>query len=42
MRGWSMQIFLINSDGQDVDAGIFSKVTWFLHESFGNRAKQGS
>jgi hypothetical protein len=41
MRKWSIQIHMLNENGEDVPANIFSKVTYLLHASFGERAKQG-
>jgi transcription initiation factor IIF auxiliary subunit len=41
MRKWNITIFLVNDKGQDVAADIFEKVTYELHPSFENRAKQG-
>jgi transcription initiation factor IIF auxiliary subunit len=31
---------MLNEAGEEVPASIFSKVTYKLHESFGDRAKQ--
>jgi len=39
-RRWNIQIVMLNEDGHEVPATIFSKVTYKLHESFGDRAKQ--
>lgn len=37
-----MRIALLHADTkQEIDADIFESVTYFLHESFGDRAKQG-
>ena len=37
-----MKVVLINQDTkQDVEADVFDQVTYFLHESFGAKAKQG-
>lgn len=40
MRQWSIEIYLVNDEGQDVPATIFEKVTYELHPSFEKRAKQ--
>ncbi|KKY27931.1 putative transcription initiation factor subunit [Phaeomoniella chlamydospora] len=39
LRKWSIQIFLVNQDGDEVSAP-FDKVIYNLHPSFGSRAKQ--
>lgn len=37
-----MKIVLLHADTkQEVDADVFETVTYFLHESFGEKAKQG-
>lgn len=37
-----MQIVILHADTkQEVDADVFETVTYFLHESFGEKAKQG-
>ncbi|KAF2720399.1 SAS complex, SAS5 subunit/transcription initiation factor IID, subunit 14 [Polychaeton citri CBS 116435] len=40
MREWSINVFLVNAEGDDVPANCFEKVEYRLHESFGNRATQ--
>ncbi len=42
LRKWNISIVLLNDKGEEVPADIFSKVTYKLHESFGDRAKQGA
>ena len=41
MREWSIKIFIVGPDGEELPANCFDKVTYKLHESFGPRAKQG-
>lgn len=41
MREWSIRVFIIGQDGEELPATCFDKVTYKLHESFGPRAKQG-
>ncbi|KAK5122076.1 hypothetical protein LTR85_004322 [Meristemomyces frigidus] len=40
MRSWSISIYLVGPDGDDMPATCFEKATYLLHESFGKRAKQ--
>ena len=41
LRHWSIKIMLVNAETKtDVPADIFSNVTYNLHESFGDKAKQ--
>lgn len=40
MRKWDISIFLLNADGDPVQANCYEKATYFLHESFGKRAEQ--
>lgn len=42
MRQWSIQISLLNHDGEEVPATIFEKATYKLHPSFDKRATQGT
>lgn len=41
MREWSIKVFIVGADGEELPATCFDKVTYKLHESFGPRAKQG-
>lgn len=36
MKLWSIEIFILDEAGKEVDANIFSKVTYNLHPSFAN------
>ncbi|GMM36899.1 TATA-binding protein-associated factor [Saccharomycopsis crataegensis] len=36
MRGWSIEISMLNSKGKEVTANIFDKVTYHLHPTFVN------
>ena len=40
MRQWSVSVYLVGPDGDNVPATCFEKATYHLHESFGKRAKQ--
>ncbi|KAK4539950.1 hypothetical protein LTR36_009920 [Oleoguttula mirabilis] len=40
MRAWSISIYLVGPDGDDMPATCFDRATYLLHESFGKRAKQ--
>lgn len=40
MREWSIKIIMLNEHGEEIPASVYSKVTYHLHESFGNRAIQ--
>ncbi|KAL2438627.1 Transcription initiation factor TFIID subunit 14 [Exophiala dermatitidis] len=41
LRHWSMKIVLLHADTkQEIDADVFESVTYLLHESFGDKAKQ--
>lgn len=42
MRKWSIKIYLLNEKGEEVPANILDRVTYHLHPSFGDRAKQGT
>lgn len=42
MRGWSISIWLVGPDGEEVLADCFEKATYLLHESFGKRARQST
>lgn len=41
MRKWSIKIFLLDEHGDETAANIFSSAEYLLHESFGDRARQG-
>jgi len=41
MRQWSVAIYILGPDSEELPATCFDKVTYKLHESFGTRAKQG-
>jgi transcription initiation factor IIF auxiliary subunit len=36
MKLWSIEIFLLDEAGNQIEANIFSKVTYNLHPSFAN------
>ncbi|TGZ80560.1 SAS complex, SAS5 subunit/transcription initiation factor IID, subunit 14 [Ascodesmis nigricans] len=36
MREWSIRIYLIGPNGEDLPANVFDKVTYELHPTFGN------
>ncbi|KAK4554380.1 transcription factor TFIIF complex subunit Tfg3 [Recurvomyces mirabilis] len=40
MRGWTISIFLVGPDGEDMPANCFERATYHLHESFGKRQRQ--
>jgi transcription initiation factor IIF auxiliary subunit len=40
LRSWSIQIWMLNDQGEQVPANIFDKVVYRLHPSFGDRATQ--
>jgi transcription initiation factor IIF auxiliary subunit len=40
MRQWSISIYLVGPDGDNLPATCFEKAIYHLHESFGKRAKQ--
>jgi transcription initiation factor TFIID/TFIIF subunit len=41
MRGWSISIYLVGPNGDDMPANCFEKAVYVLHESFGpKRARQ--
>lgn len=42
LRQWSIQISLLNHDGDELPASIFEKATYKLHPSFDKRATQGT
>ncbi len=42
MRAWSIEIYLLNENGEEVPATVFDKVTYKLHPSFEKRATQGT
>ncbi len=42
MRHWSIKVVGVHAETkQDVEADMFDKVTYILHPSFNDRAKQG-
>jgi transcription initiation factor IIF auxiliary subunit len=40
LRRWSIEIFMLNDQGEEIPASLFDRVTYTLHPSFGNRAMQ--
>lgn len=40
MRSWSISIYLVGQDGEDMPANCFEKATYFLHPSFEKRQRQ--
>ncbi|TKA62236.1 hypothetical protein B0A55_11698 [Friedmanniomyces simplex] len=40
MRNWSIEIYLVGPEGDDLPAACFEKATYVLHESFGKRQRQ--
>jgi transcription initiation factor IIF auxiliary subunit len=40
LRSWSIEIYLLNENGEQVPANLFDKVVYRLHPSFGERANQ--
>ncbi|WEW60998.1 transcription factor TFIIF complex subunit Tfg3 [Emydomyces testavorans] len=40
VRRWSIEVYLLNEHGEQISATLFSKVTYNLHPSFGDRAVQ--
>ncbi|KAK2737567.1 hypothetical protein FQN57_007502 [Myotisia sp. PD_48] len=40
LRRWSVEVYLLNEHGEQIPASIFSKATYKLHPSFGDRAVQ--
>lgn len=42
LRQWSIQIILLNNDGDELPANLFEKATYKLHPSFDKRATQGT
>lgn len=43
LRHWNMKIVLLHAETkQEVPATCFSQATYNLHESFGDRSKQGN
>ncbi|KAK8189105.1 transcription initiation factor-like protein subunit [Phyllosticta capitalensis] len=40
MREWSVEIWLVNENGEEVPANCFEKVVYRLHQSFEKRATQ--
>lgn len=42
MRGWSIEVYLLNENGEEVAANVFDKVIYKLHPSFEKRATQST
>lgn len=42
LRTWNISIVLLDEHENEIPASIFSKATYFLHESFGDRARQSA
>lgn len=42
MREWSIKIYVLGPNGEELPATCFDKATYKLHESFGPRAKQSA
>jgi len=42
MRSWSIEVYLLDAQGNQIPASIFDKVTYKLHPSFEKRAIQGT
>ncbi len=41
MRSWNIEIYVVHStSGEEIPATCFEKVTYKLHETFGERAVQ--
>lgn len=40
MRSWEVSLYLVGPDGDDIMASYYERVTYTLHESFGNQRKQ--
>jgi len=40
LRRWSIEIFMLNDQGEEIPASLFDRVTYTLHPSFGARAIQ--
>ncbi|CRG90679.1 Transcription initiation factor TFIID subunit 14 [Talaromyces islandicus] len=40
LRSWSIEIYLLNENGEQVSANLFDKVVYRLHPSFGERVNQ--
>jgi transcription initiation factor IIF auxiliary subunit len=41
MRSWSIEIWLLDENGNEVEANVFEKATYNLHPSF-ERPRQGT
>jgi hypothetical protein len=41
LRLWSIEVYVLNENGEQVPATLFDKVTYKLHPSFDDRAIQG-
>ena len=41
LRQWSMEIYLLNERGEEIDNHLLEKATYKLHPSFEARATQG-
>ncbi|KAM0722116.1 hypothetical protein Q7P37_001557 [Cladosporium fusiforme] len=42
MRGWSIDIYLMSPEGEELPATCFEKATYILHESFGHKRMRQS
>ncbi|KAI5285584.1 hypothetical protein KEM54_000457 [Ascosphaera aggregata] len=40
IRSWSIEVYLLNENGEKIPAKLFEKVTYHLHPSFGDRTIQ--
>ena len=40
LRRWTINIYLVGTDGEDLPANCYEKATYLLHESFGKKQKQ--
>jgi transcription initiation factor IIF auxiliary subunit len=40
LRAWSIELYVLNENGEQVSANLFDKVVYRLHPSFGERANQ--
>lgn len=42
MREWSIEVYVVGPNDEQLPATCFEKVTYRLHESFGKRATQST
>jgi transcription initiation factor IIF auxiliary subunit len=42
MREWSIEVYVVGPNDEQLPATCFEKVTYRLHESFGKRANQST